>query len=78
MTYGKGLGALIVTQAPAGHGDSPLRGLEGLQELSIDGTTAHELATALGTLVQFERDGVSYTVIGSVPAAAAEAAARAL
>ena len=28
--------------------------------------------------IQFERDGVSYTVIGSVPPAAAEAAARAL
>ena len=50
----------------------------GLQQLSIDGATAHEFATALGTIVQFERDRVSYTVVGSVPPAAAEAAARAL
>jgi hypothetical protein len=29
-------------------------------------------------MIQFTRAGVSYTVVGSVPAAAAEAAARAL
>ena len=35
-----------------------------------------ELDTALGTVVSFERGGVRYTVAGSVPPAAAEAAAR--
>jgi hypothetical protein len=79
-TYGKGLGGLMVIEAPAGEERGGLAGRElpGLQELSLDGTTAYELATALGTVVQFERDGVAYTVIGSVPPAAAEAAARAL
>ena len=79
-TYGKGLGALMVLEAPAGgdRGGLAAGNAPGLQELSIDGSTAHELATALGTIVQFERDGVAYTVIGSVPPAAAEAAARAL
>ena len=65
-------------QLPAHGGGLEKSGARGLQELSIDGTTAYELATALGTVVQFERDGVSYTVVGSVPPAAAEAAARAL
>ena len=79
-TYGQGLGALMVLEAPA---DADRGGLAagnapGLQELSLDGTTAHELATALGTVVQFERDGIAYTLIGSVPPAAAKAAARAL
>jgi hypothetical protein len=46
--------------------------------VSIDGTSGQELATALGTLVRFERGGVQYTIVGSVPPAAAEAAARAL
>jgi outer membrane lipoprotein-sorting protein len=79
VTYGKGLGALMVIQAPAGgRGGLNAGAAPGLQQLSIDGATAYELATALGTLVQFERDGVTYTVIGSVPPAAAEAAARAL
>jgi outer membrane lipoprotein-sorting protein len=78
VTYGKGLGALMVLQAPAGAGGLAGGDAPGLQELSIDGVTAHELATALGTVVQFERDGVDYTIVGSVPPAAAEAAARAL
>jgi outer membrane lipoprotein-sorting protein len=78
VTYGKGLGALAVIQLPAHGGGLEQSGARGLQELSIDGTTAFELATALGTVVQFERDGVSYTVVGSVPPAAAEAAARSL
>jgi hypothetical protein len=79
-TYGKGLGGLMVIEAPAGGDGGGIADgdLPGLQELSIDGTPARELVTALGTVVQFERDGVSYTVVGSVPAAAAEAAARAL
>ena len=37
-----------------------------------------EPTTGLGTLLMFERGGVSYTVLGSVPPASAENAARAL
>ena len=44
----------------------------------IDGATGSELATALGTIVTFERDGVAYTVLGSVPPVAAQNAARGL
>ena len=36
------------------------------------------LATPLGTALRFERGGVAYAVIGSVPPATAEAAARGL
>jgi hypothetical protein len=53
------------------------RGLS-LPTVSINGVTGNELDTALGTMVQFTRGNVSYTVLGSVPAAAADAAARAL
>ena len=49
-----------------------------LPTVSINGATGQELDTALGTMVRFTRGGVAYTVIGSVPAAAADAAARAL
>jgi outer membrane lipoprotein-sorting protein len=49
-----------------------------LPTVSIKGATGQELDTALGTLVRFTRGGVSYTVVGSVPPAAADAAARAL
>lgn len=86
VTYGKGLGGIAVLQAPAdaggkaaskGSGDGE-EGRDPLPTISIDGVTGRELATALGTVVTFERNGVSYTVIGSVPPAAAEAAAREL
>ena len=49
-----------------------------LPKISINGATGQELDTALGTVLRFERGGVAYTVLGSVPPTAAEAAARAL
>jgi hypothetical protein len=75
--YGQGLGALVVLEqpVPTQKTRSPLAALP---TVSIDGASAHELDTALGTLIQFDRGGVRYTVIGSLPQAAAEAAARAI
>jgi outer membrane lipoprotein-sorting protein len=85
VTYGQNLGGIAVieqtakpsagSEAPNTSGDH--QGMS-LPSVTINGATGHELATALGTVVQFSRGGVDYTVIGSVPAAAAEAAARAL
>ena len=83
VTYGQNLGGIaVIEQAQAGAspqaatgGDN--RGLS-LPPVTINGATGHELDTALGTVVQFSRGGVDYTVLGSVPAAAADAAARAL
>jgi hypothetical protein len=50
-----------------------------LPSVSISpGVSGQELDTALGTMVRFTRGGVTYTVLGSVPAAAADAAARGL
>jgi outer membrane lipoprotein-sorting protein len=84
--YGKGLGAIVVLQnkagqdkpgAAAGNGggrDEALR----LPQVNIGGATGTELATSLGTVITFQRNGVSYTVAGSVPPQAAEQAAREL
>jgi outer membrane lipoprotein-sorting protein len=78
VVYGKGLGAIAVLERKAG-GGGPLAGKESqLPKINIDGATGTELATALGTVVTFERGGVQYTVVGSVPPAAAENAARGL
>ncbi|QEC50384.1 outer membrane lipoprotein carrier protein LolA [Baekduia soli] len=84
VTYGQGLGGIAVLEqaapaadAAAGGGGGAPGGLS-LPKVSIDGASGEELATALGTVVRFERGGVQYTVIGSVPPSAAEAAARAL
>jgi outer membrane lipoprotein-sorting protein len=76
VTYGKGFGQILVFQhkASAQSGKGDLR----LPTVNIDGATGTELATALGTIVTFNRDGVGYIVVGSVPPLAAENAARGL
>jgi outer membrane lipoprotein-sorting protein len=81
VLYGKGLGGIAVVEQRANQSGGKSAGnapAGSLPSVSIDGTTGHELATALGTVLTFDRAGVSYTVIGSVPPAAAEAAARGL
>jgi hypothetical protein len=77
-TYGEGMGAILVVQRTAGEGQGSHELAGPLPEVNIDGATGNELATALGTIVTFERDGVAYLVAGSVPPLAAETAARGL
>jgi outer membrane lipoprotein-sorting protein len=79
VTYGQGLGAIVVLQHTSARQGTPMgRGDLRLPKINIDGETGSELATALGTVVTFDRNGVSYTVGGSVPPLAAENAARGL
>jgi len=82
VTYGHGLGGIAVIERAADVGDSKAGADSGdglrLPEVSVNGTSAQELDTALGTLLRFTRRGISYTVVGSVSPAAAKAAARAL
>jgi outer membrane lipoprotein-sorting protein len=82
VTYGSGLGTVAVLEAPAGNGGglSAGRGSGGsLPTVALGGgVSAVELETPLGTLLTFDRAGVSYAVAGSVPAATAEAAAKGL
>jgi outer membrane lipoprotein-sorting protein len=81
LTYGKGLGGIAVVESASepGHEEGPMgEGGLSLPKVSINGAEGTELDTALGTVVQFSRGGVDYVVLGSVPPAAAEAAARAL
>jgi hypothetical protein len=87
-TYGQGLGGIAViersassqastapSQSQSQGGDHP--GLT-LPTVSIKGASGQELSTALGTVLHVTSGPVEYTVLGSVPAAAAEAAARQL
>jgi hypothetical protein len=81
VTYGKGLGGIAVIESgsePAQGGESGEEGRLSLPKVSINGAQGEELDTALGTVLRFSRGGVDYLVAGSVPPAAAEAAARAL
>jgi outer membrane lipoprotein-sorting protein len=84
VAYGQNLGGVAVIEQVAKPGRASQasqggdqRGLS-LPTVSINGATGQELDTALGTMIHFTRGGVAYTVIGSVPPAAAELAARAL
>ena len=87
VTYGQHLGAIVVVErqadakaaAPAKPApSSPDSQASGLPSVSINGATGTELATALGTLLKFDSKGISFVVVGSVPPAAAEMAARGL
>ncbi len=90
VTYGQNLGGIAVIEQSSssahglpgsvsggsgGGGESP--GLS-LPSIKLNSSTGHELDTALGTVLTFTNGKVAYTVLGSVPPAAAEAAARAL
>jgi outer membrane lipoprotein-sorting protein len=85
VTYGQNLGGVVVIEQTADSAKAKStaasadhrHGLN-LPTVSINRATGQELDTALGTVVRFTRDGVAYTVLGSVPPAAAEAAARGL
>jgi hypothetical protein len=78
VTYGKGLGAIAVLERAVKQSDQSSNPLSSLPAVSIGGATGHELPTALGTLITVERGGVSYTLLGSLPPNAAEAALRAV
>jgi hypothetical protein len=84
VLYGQNLGgiAVIEEKADPGAGNPAAPKREGdhaglsLPTVSINGVTGQELGTALGTIVRFTRGDVAFTVVGSVPPTAAEAAAR--
>jgi hypothetical protein len=75
--YGQGLGgiALVERKADASTGNGILANLP---TVSLDGLTAHELATQLGTVLTWQTGGTSFVLAGSLPASAAETAARAV
>ncbi len=75
--YGQGLGRIVLVERKAD--SSSVNGmLSSLPSVSLDGLTAHELATELGTALGWQSGGTSYVLAGSLPPAAAEAAARAV
>jgi outer membrane lipoprotein-sorting protein len=75
VLYGHGLGGVAVVERQATTGSSQF---SQLPRVSIGSATGHELATQLGTIISFDNNGVSYLVAGSMPASAAETAARQL
>ena len=85
ITYGTGLDGLAVIESPtrtAGSGSSAPGSVSpgglSLPTPTVNGATATELSTPLGTVLHVTQDGVADTVIGSVPAAVAVQAASGL
>jgi outer membrane lipoprotein-sorting protein len=77
VLYGEGLGGIALAERQV---DASASGgqLSSLPAISLDGLTAHELATQLGTVLEWQTGGTSFVLAGSLPPAAAEAAARAV
>lgn len=74
VVYGQGLGAIVVVERKADGAQSGT--MSGVPTVSLGGVTAHELATQLGTVLAWTQGGRSFVLAGSLPPAAAEAAAR--
>ena len=77
-THGHGASAIAVLEEKTHSGASSSGALEGLPKVNINGTSASELRTELGTLLTFERSGVRYLLAGSVAPSSIEALARGL
>lgn len=86
-THGHGLAAITVVEAAAkagsgqdatGSGQDATGASQGLPQVKINGVSATELGTELGTVLSFERSGVRYLVAGFLTPAAIEAFARGL
>jgi hypothetical protein len=76
--YGQGLGGIVLIERKSDTSASGGNRMQGLPTISLDGLTAHELTTQLGTVLEWQTGGTSFVLAGSLPAAAAETAARAV
>lgn len=76
LTYGDGLGALVVHETATDGGAAP-SALGSLPKVTVGSVSAHELETPLGTVLTFDRNGVGFVVGGSMTKSDAEAAAGA-
>jgi outer membrane lipoprotein-sorting protein len=79
-TVGHGVATVAIAEGAAKEGgDGSQQSLpEGLQKVQIDGVSASELPTELGTVLSFERAGVRYLLAGAVSPASIEAIAKGL
>jgi outer membrane lipoprotein-sorting protein len=77
-SHGQGLSSIGVLESKTHSAAKTSESLEGLPKVKINGTSASELRTELGTLLTFERSGVRYLLAGSVSPGAIEALARGL
>jgi outer membrane lipoprotein-sorting protein len=65
-SHGHGLSSVWVLEQKGTAGGGSSQALEGLPKVKINGVSASELRTELGTLLTFERSGISYVLAGAV------------
>lgn len=75
VTYGRGLGTVFLLEQ---HMTARKSSLSSLPSVTIAGIKGRELETTLGTVVQWSRGGVTYTIAGSQSAARIMSAAQSL
>jgi outer membrane lipoprotein-sorting protein len=74
-TYGRGLGTIFLLEQRTSGSKSAL---SSLPSVSVAGIRAHELDTTLGSVIQWSRGGVTYTIAGSQSAERLMSAAQSL
>ena len=77
-THGSGVTGIAVLESKVKPGSKGSGSVEGLPKVTINGASASELRTALGTILTFERSGVRYVVAGAQSSSAIEAFAKGL
>src|SRR5689334_17493934 len=75
VTYGRGLGTVFVLEQRKTDAKTPL---SALPSVTVNGIRAHELDTTLGSVIQWSRGGVTYTIAGSQSAERIMSAAKSL
>jgi outer membrane lipoprotein-sorting protein len=75
VTYGRGLGTVFLVEQRKTGKESPL---SALPAVTVNGIRAHELDTTLGSVIQWSRGGVTYTIAGSQSAERIMSAAKSL
>jgi outer membrane lipoprotein-sorting protein len=76
LVYGDGPGSIVVVERKADAAQSAGGMIGALPKVDVNGATGRELSTQLGTAIAWQHDGVGFVLVGSVPAATAESAAR--
>jgi outer membrane lipoprotein-sorting protein len=76
--HGPGTIAVLESRGAKGAKGSSLALPEGLPKVKLNGVSATQLATPLGTLLSFERSGVRFLLAGSVTPSTLQAVARGL
>jgi hypothetical protein len=74
-SYGRGLGTVFVLEQRKTDNASPI---SSLPSVTVNGIRAHRLDTTLGSVVQWTRGGITYTIAGSQPAERIMSAAKSL